>query len=268
VKRSGDINATEPIPPTRTVIRSSEDENSSTVTNERNSTKERVRHKKARTESRRRDERLSKLPPNLKRLVKSTKRRMRKALIEDQQTQLQRLKGEMNDLQDQVDCHEVARREGSKGEDVIFRQERHIGELEKKLKNRILLGTFTKHSKTHSPRPRATSFEQEMWDIREGVRHILFGYDHQPLIVPRLEVHSELKRILYQSLNLDPKKAIGMESLTWRLSEIDPRALIRAVTALALRDWVFESNFPSFEENVSPVLTMYREHLRTQGIQA
>ncbi|MCJ1246534.1 hypothetical protein MMC30_003742 [Trapelia coarctata] len=253
-----------PIHLNRTVIRDSEEEDSSGVGDEWEKAEVRVKHKKARTEPRGRNSRFS------ERQLKSDRRRKRAlkkahAMNEAQQTLLQRQESDKKDLQDQIDCLELALREGSKSGDLIFRQERRIDELERKLKKTIYLGTFTKHSKMHSSLPRATDFEQEMLEIREGVRHILVGYDHnQPLIIPKLEAHCELKGLLYQALNLGPEKPVGMESLTWKLSEIDPRAVVRAVTAFALREWVFESDFPNFKENVSPVLARYREHLRTQ----
>ena len=264
---SEDLDAKGTIQPIRKVIRDSEEEDNSAVDNERNIGKEGVKPREAETKL---QGHFSESQPDLRRLVKSIRRKnraLKKTLTEVQQKQLPRLESEKKDLQDQIDCLELALKQGSKGEDVIFRQERSIWELEKKLRNRVSLGTFTKHCETHSSRPRATWLEQEMGDIREGVKHILYWYDYdQPLIVPKLESHSELKRLLYEALNFDPEKVAGRESLTWSLSEIEPQAVVRAITAFALRDWIFESDFPNFKENISPVLTKYREHLGSQGI--
>ena len=71
--------------------------------------------------------------------------------------------------------------------------------------------------------------------------------------------------MLRHSLGLNSQSNISLESLLEKFSRISPRSVLRALVAAAVCEWIFESDFPNFEEEGSRVLAKYREHLALQG---
>lgn len=70
--------------------------------------------------------------------------------------------------------------------------------------------------------------------------------------------------MLRRSLGLNSQSNISLESLLEKFSRISPRSVLRALIAAAVCEWIFESDFPNFEEEGSRVLAKYREHLALQ----
>lgn len=71
--------------------------------------------------------------------------------------------------------------------------------------------------------------------------------------------------MLRRSLGLNSQSNISLESLLEKFSRISPRSVLRTLVAAAVCEWIFESDFPNFEEEGSRILAKYREHLALQG---
>jgi hypothetical protein len=81
--------------------------------------------------------------------------------------------------------------------------------------------------------------------------------------IPQLQMHDRLlglaQRVAGSRLDSVPQPKDR------ELLSIDPVALLRSLTVTALQDWVFETDFPNFEDNLSITLEGYRDLLASQG---
>lgn len=110
-------------------------------------------------------------------------------------------------------------------------------------------------------------------DIRSGFEDI-FAQSEQILcrsdceklpFIPTLEKPGKLQGFVYSCLSKSSQQPQQGSEVTGILSKLNPQAVARALATCAIRDWVFEQNFPQFDENPSKVLAAYRDVLAVQG---
>ena len=187
------------------------------------------------------------------------------------QVELSRSQTQTQDLQNQIDCLRSARNQrkciaGKTIEDVILEKDSYIGGLMKEMNSMRKLASFTKAAGTYSGRPKATYIEEEMTQIKHEVKMILHEHDDkEPLNVPKIDRLNSLRLLVCKSLSLDLQGSIDIESLTLCFSELSSQAVVRSLTWSAIREWVFETDFPNCFQSASPLLGKYREHLLALG---
>jgi hypothetical protein len=146
-------------------------------------------------------------------------------------------------------------------EDVIASYLKTINDRETELAARRRLSTFAKMKvdsrELSAPRKIDEQFEQ----IHRNSQQIMYGHDEDNLPhIPEIQNHPTLKLLLSKALGGgDGKSELSMQ-------EIHPQALIRALTTVAVQEWVFETDFPQFGNDTSAALNSYRTSILKQGI--
>lgn len=187
------------------------------------------------------------------------------------ESELQAQTNEYERVKFQRDLLESAQKErdlnrGDPLEAFILQKNRYIHKIVGELNDRERLGAFTTFSQI-SPASRSRK------SIQEGFKEIYFNsqtiscqYDRdRPFFVPSLEKYDELRVLVCKGLSIDPQKTIRDKDTKAHLSKLAPQAVIRAVTTSALREWVFEDDFPRFG-NVTELFAKYRESIAKLGM--
>lgn len=149
-------------------------------------------------------------------------------------------------------------------EEQIRKQQFELQELKR-------LGAFTRLVSKPNMSDRtqwlgSTLMEESFIKINSEGRQVLRLHSSQrPFFIPKLAPHSELRRLVYKGLKLDSHVSLEVANLPIDLESISPKAITRAIITSALREWVFETDFPKVNEQPSELLNMYREILRNQG---
>lgn len=205
-----------------------------------------------------------------------------KAKIVDLQGQLQQKEAEIRELQSSTVTLQAeveflqsvqSQRDMEDGEPLharIEEKDRTIKRLREELNDRQSLGTFTRllsASQNWSGDDSAAAdvvigFEYIYFECKQ----ILYRYKSIPAVtIPPLDQYGSLRSLISNGLGLDPHIPLRIEKTVIDLSTLSLQVVIRALTTTALREWVFETNFPTFGAEVSNVLSKYREHLSRQG---
>jgi hypothetical protein len=162
------------------------------------------------------------------------------------------------------------KQDGNSFNSLIQEKDRSIQELKEKLKDRRFLGTFTKLL----PASRAllgeenggTNVVEGFQNVYSECKQILYRYESTTAVtIPPLDQHDNLRLLVCRGLELDPQAPVKIEKTVVDLSKLSFQAVIRALTISALREWVFETDFPTFGTETSNVLVKYREHIANQG---
>jgi vacuolar-type H+-ATPase subunit I/STV1 len=157
-------------------------------------------------------------------------------------------------LEDEVSFLQSVQRQQDKhdGESfysLIQEKDRSIQELKAKLKDRRFLGTFTKLL----PGSRillgeengGTNIVEGFQNVYAECKQILYRYESTTtVIIPPLDQYNYLRLLVYRGLELDPQVPVKIEKTVIDLSKLSFQAVIRALTVSALREWVFETDFP------------------------
>jgi hypothetical protein len=105
------------------------------------------------------------------------------------------------------------------------------------------------------------------YDVYSQSQQIVGQYDREKVEpLPSFENFEELQELLHSCLGRDSAAREERGDTTSRICRMTPQAVVRALATAALRKWVFETDFPTFDVNASELLTHYREVLRTQGV--
>lgn len=84
--------------------------------------------------------------------------------------------------------------------------------------------------------------------------------------IPFLAKYEDLRKLVSKCLKLSTEDATQLQEAISQLSKLSPEAVVRALITSALAEWVFETDFPRFDDGPSEILSKYRELLATQGI--
>ena len=186
----------------------------------------------------------------------------------DLRAELIQSKTQYEDLLDQIRCRKSAQMQAAADSpmEVIYRQERDIGQMRKELRDRHTLGTFTSLAEEEIKCGNFDEMESRMLTVGESTKQILYACDDPELYTDiDLEQASDLRPLLCRSLGMDSHVFVSSAELNQSILRLSPQAVVRAVAAAALCEWVFETDFPNFARKAPLILSTYREHLMNQG---
>ncbi|TVY38208.1 Bifunctional purine biosynthetic protein [Lachnellula subtilissima] len=152
-------------------------------------------------------------------------------------------------------------------EKVIADHLKETKKLNLQLNNRTLWGTFTNLKSTSRDRfstRHADDCFQALYAQAEDIP--LYHNSGTKLSIPPLEQHATLKRLVDQMLRANDVDIDSVQAQTAlaKILLLGPRALVRSLTNSALQDWVFETEFPQFDDEESKILRSYRIALLEQ----
>ncbi|RFU25975.1 hypothetical protein B7463_g10359, partial [Scytalidium lignicola] len=157
---------------------------------------------------------------------------------------------------------------GGAYEQLIEEKDQYIRELEKKLRDRLTLGRFTKIRATHERFEKERVTDNFMSAHYYGKQFTIRHSTSKMFSIPDLERYPELERLVYEALGVDMNVGLlSKETIKSALSELSPQAIVRAVIGSTLRNWVYETDFPGLDLTHSKLLEMYQRQLVTQGMQ-
>jgi hypothetical protein len=148
--------------------------------------------------------------------------------------------------------------------ELLVKQKKQIHNLLNDLKARRRLGTFTAlpaASRSHGPTR----------DIKAGFveachsSHMIFLQleAKQLACIPQLHLHENLLGLARRIAGSRHLPALQLQDGTfWN---VEPVVLLRSLSTAALQEWVFEADFPNFEDESSITLAVYRNILANQG---
>jgi len=146
-------------------------------------------------------------------------------------------------------------------EDKIANYERSINDLHIELEARQRLSTFAKLKFDARNIFALRKIDEQFGQIHRDSQQIMCGHDEDRLPhIPHFRKNSTLKDLLSKAFGGGDDKT---ESL---MQEIHPQALMRALTNVALKEWVFETDFPQFGNDLPKALHVYRTLILEQGI--
>jgi hypothetical protein len=185
------------------------------------------------------------------------------------ESELQESRQFVEDLNRDIHYLNMAKKErdmqhGSSIEEQISKQQKQVHDLLNELKYRRRLGTFTKLTRSSDYRGTTT-------DIKIAFRE---AYHDSCMIFRNLEIkefpfNPQLRRheplLALAQLVAGPKLDSAHQAQERQILSVDPVVLLRSFTNAALKEWVFETDFPNFEDDSSITLEAYRDLLATQG---
>jgi hypothetical protein len=183
--------------------------------------------------------------------------------LQDQNNKLERVKFQRDLLESAQKERDLSR--GEPIEAFALRKDQYIDKIVKELNDRERLGAFTTFSQISSASRTRKSIQEGFKEIYFNSQTISCQYDRdRPFFVPSFEKYNELRLLVCKGLDMDPQKTIRDIDSKAQLSKLAPQAIIRALTTSALREWIFEDDFPSFG-NVTELFAKYRESIAKLG---
>lgn len=180
---------------------------------------------------------------------------------EDRTKKLQIQKGLLQSAQRERDL-----RSGEPFEELIKRKDQYIDKLKGRLEDREKLGFFTKSFQISPAKRTKMPLDEGFKDIYSACQHIPCQYDRdRPLFVPVLYLYDDLRILVCKGLGIESHDNVWAEKVNVDFSKLTPQAIVRAVTTSALREWVFEDDFPHLN-NESELLVSYRESVANLGM--
>ncbi len=181
---------------------------------------------------------------------------------EDKNKRLQYQKGQLQSAQRERDL-----RSGEPFEEFIRLKDQYIDKLKGLLEDREKLGSFTKSFQTSPMKRLNLPLDEDFKDIYAQCQHMPCQYDSdRPLFVPVLHRYDDLRILVCKGLGIEPHDNAWAEKIDVDFSKLSPQAIVRAVTTSALREWVFDNDFPSLHTE-SELLMRYRESIAKLGKQ-
>jgi hypothetical protein len=111
-----------------------------------------------------------------------------------------------------------------------------------------------------------TKMDEGFCDVYGESRQALCRHDNETIpFIPSLDGHEDLRRLVTKCFSLSNGVSKHSQDAMSKLSTFSPEAIVRALITCALAEWVFETDFPKFDDGQSEVLTKYRELLVKQG---
>ncbi|KAE9363646.1 hypothetical protein N431DRAFT_448229 [Stipitochalara longipes BDJ] len=152
---------------------------------------------------------------------------------------------------------------GSPIEELLVKKQKQVHNLLNDLKARRRLGTFTNL-------PPASRFQGTKTDVKIGFEeayhnsHMIFRRLEikQFPCIPQLRLHETLLGLAHRVTGSKPDPAL--QSRDRDLLSIEPVVLLRSLSTAALQEWIFEADFPNFEDDSSITLAAYRDLLANQ----
>lgn len=191
--------------------------------------------------------------------------------LNQKQSQLQQEEDKTKKLQVQKGILQSAQRErdfrnGEPVEQLIGLKDQYIDKLKGLLEDREKLGSFTKSFQRSSSKQLKLPLDEDFKDIYSQCQHIPCQYDNErAFFVPVLDLYDDLRILVCRGLGIDPNDNVQADKVNVDFSKLTAQAIVRAVTTSALREWVFESDYPCLHSK-SKLLVEYRESVANLGM--
>jgi hypothetical protein len=157
------------------------------------------------------------------------------------------------------------RNSGMGFEATIEQKNRYIREKISELNDRRILGRFTKFSLNSQATYGETSIATAFNDIYVESRNIVYHSNRQKpslISITSLGEETDLRFLLRKVLGAD---SLSTEEIKLLLSKLSSQEIVRLVAMSALREWVFEADFPQLAEPSSELFERYRESIGKLG---
>ena len=153
---------------------------------------------------------------------------------------------------------------GTSVEEVLVKQLKQVHNLRNNLQARHRWGTFTTLLPASRFQGTTTKVENGFEDAYHNCHMIFRRLDIKQLpYIPQLHSHESLAGLIRRATGARQDPVLQHQDQD--LSSVDPAALLRSLSTAALQEWVFESDFPNFEDDSSITLAAYRDLLANQG---
>jgi len=177
-----------------------------------------------------------------------------------------------NELKAQLKHHQMAQSESKLAgkdplEDVIFQNHQQIWELTRKIQDMRNQLSYTESGTRNSFASLESKINKTMASISSELESILHGHDTScPLQPPGAATSGDLAGLVRALFGKDV--AAGQEGARLKTCILKlgaPEMIVRSLTVAALKEWVFETNFPNFTKKPMPLLRAYQESVMTMG---
>jgi len=185
-----------------------------------------------------------------------------------------RLKTVELELRDENQHLVIARQERERaGKDPLeyqlFQKNQEIWMLTKRVHETQRLASFTKDERSRNPSMNTTVIDDAIDLIGSGIEPIMQGHDTSvPLHVPRTFStldNGDFAFLIQSLLGEEPQKEDKGSLFRNLASKFDPQSIVMIMAASALREWVFHTDFPSFNPGDVRLLQAYRKTVMGHG---
>jgi hypothetical protein len=152
-------------------------------------------------------------------------------------------------------------------EDELFQMNNNIWSLTRKVQEVQILTSFTVQAPRQTFSEIKSEIQNTMDHVNSELESILNGHDTTILLqVPSIDSNSDLGALVRSMsgncISIDQEVA-WLKRCIMRSSSSE--MVVRALTAAALREWVFATPFPNFVPTPCPLLRAYQEAMMTQS---
>jgi hypothetical protein len=170
----------------------------------------------------------------------------------------------------QARINSLERAEGARADGLVSEMailEGRIAYLQKKWDKARDLERFTKLSATGEIRPWDLKWvDEKMAAIDFYMKQLLLDHDNvDHFEAPNLDNDADLTGLIRTVLGLNPQERVSTEKVRIQLSRLSLQSVVRALTAAAVCQWVFQAELPGMSLSDSVLLDEYRDHLITRG---
>lgn len=149
---------------------------------------------------------------------------------------------------------------------LLYQQERQIITLRNSMSERRQNAEFFQLSADQHYVPKQDEIHNAMYAIHHETKRILVSYDDNSTVrTPDLDHEDDLRSLLERTLGTDSSSALRPDTLKAVLERNGLQAVICALVAAALCEWVFATDFESTVAQPSKLLNMYRQHISSIG---
>jgi hypothetical protein len=169
----------------------------------------------------------------------------------------------------QARINSLERAEGARADGLVSEMailEGRIAYLQKKWDKARDLEKFTKLSATGEIRPWDLKWvDEKMAAIDFYMKQLLLDHDNvDHFEAPNLDNDADLTGLIRTVLGLNPQERVSTEKVRIQLSRLSLQSVVRALTAAAVCQWVFQAELPGMSLTDSVLLDEYRDHLITR----
>lgn len=168
---------------------------------------------------------------------------------------------------DDVKCLKYALSEKNPADrKLLYQQERKIEALRHSLNERQRNAEFSRLPADEHHVPKQDDIQNAMHSIHHEIKKILLSYDDNfTVTTPDLDHEDDLRTLFGRTVSNDVFSSVSYDTLKVILENNGLQAVICALFAAALCEWVFATGFESTVARPSMLLNMYRQHISSIG---
>lgn len=112
----------------------------------------------------------------------------------------------------------------------------------------------------------STKVDEGFCDTHSQSRQTLCRQENETVpFVPDLDKQDDLRSLVCRCLTISAETPKELKEATRKLFRLSSEVVVRSLITSALAEWVFDTDFPKFDDGSSDVLEKYRELLVMQG---